>query len=179
MKLIFLYGPPAVGKLTVATILAEQTGYKLLHNHLLQNPITEIFPYENPANRLLVREFRLRILEEAVKCNIDLIATFGNAGNFAFSHIDDVIRIIESGGGEVILVQLTADRETLLARVENEFRKKHGKRLTKEKLEHMMNENPDLFETYPKLRHLKIDTSFLQPEQAVEKIQYYVNETNE
>jgi tRNA uridine 5-carbamoylmethylation protein Kti12 len=32
MKLIFLYGPPAVGKLTVAQELVTLTGYKLFHN---------------------------------------------------------------------------------------------------------------------------------------------------
>ncbi len=49
MKVIFLYGPPAVGKLTIAKVIAEKTGYKLLHNHLIVNPIAEIFPFENPA----------------------------------------------------------------------------------------------------------------------------------
>src|SRR6266581_7019289 len=96
MRLIFLYGPPAVGKLTIAKVLAEKTGYKLLHNHLLVNPITEVFPFENPANRLLVREFRLRIVEEAVKSNINLIATFGIAGNNPFNHIFDVVNTIET-----------------------------------------------------------------------------------
>ena len=36
MKHLFLYGAPAVGKLTVAKELADLTGYKLFHNHLPQ-----------------------------------------------------------------------------------------------------------------------------------------------
>ena len=35
MKLIFIYGLPATGKLTVAVELAAMTGYKLFHNHLV------------------------------------------------------------------------------------------------------------------------------------------------
>ncbi len=35
MKLVFIYGPPASGKLTVARELAALTGYKLFHNHLV------------------------------------------------------------------------------------------------------------------------------------------------
>jgi len=34
MKLVFIYGPPAVGKLTVANALAKVTGFKVFHNHL-------------------------------------------------------------------------------------------------------------------------------------------------
>src|SRR3712207_8263459 len=32
--LLFLHGPPAVGKLTVARRVAELTGWRLFHNHL-------------------------------------------------------------------------------------------------------------------------------------------------
>ena len=34
MKLIFIYGAPAAGKLTVANEIARQTGFKVFHNHL-------------------------------------------------------------------------------------------------------------------------------------------------
>lgn len=34
MKLMFIYGPPAAGKLTVAKALCAHTGFKLFHNHL-------------------------------------------------------------------------------------------------------------------------------------------------
>lgn len=35
MKLLFIYGPPASGKLTVAREPAALTGYRLFHNHLV------------------------------------------------------------------------------------------------------------------------------------------------
>ena len=173
MKLIFLYGAPAVGKLTIAKLLEQKIGYKMLHNHLIQNPITEVFPFENPANRLLVREFRLRIVEEAVKSDINLIATFGIAGNDPFSHIDDVIRTATSQGGEICLVHVTADKEIILERVENQSRKEHGKNLSKEKLENMLRDNPDMLAAYPKKEHLTINTRDVSPEEAVEKIRAY------
>jgi len=37
MKLLFIYGRPAVGKLTVARAVAERTGGRLFHNHLAVN----------------------------------------------------------------------------------------------------------------------------------------------
>jgi RNase adaptor protein for sRNA GlmZ degradation len=173
VKLFFLYGPPAVGKLTIAKILQQQTGYELLHNHLLQNPITEVFPFENPANHLLVREFRLRILEEAVKSDIDLIATFGIAGNDPFTHIADVIHTIETNNGEICLVHLSAEKEILLQRVEDPSRKEHGKNLSKEKLEEIMQQNPDMLDAYTKKEHMTIDTSKISPQEAAEKIRVY------
>lgn len=172
MKLIFFYGPPAVGKLTIAKILAQRTGYKLLHNHLIVNPIAEVFPFENPANRLLVREFRLRILEEAVKSNIDLIATFGIAGNNPFHHVMDVISTVESHGGEILLVHLTANEETILSRVADESRKFHAKNLSKEKLKEIL-ESDDIFNKFTKKEHLTIDATEISPEEATLEITKY------
>lgn len=173
MKLIFLYGPPAVGKLTIAKILEEKTGYKLLHNHLLVNPIAEVFPFENPANRLLTREFRLRIFEEAVKSDITLIATFGIAGNDPFAHITDIIYTVESHKGEICLVHLSADMDTLLQRVEDQFRKEHGKTLSKERLIEILNKNHDMLNKYSKKDHLSVNTAEIPPEEAAEKIIEY------
>ncbi len=48
MRLVFIYGPPGVGKLTVATALATLTGYRLCHNHLTVNLVTALFPPKPP-----------------------------------------------------------------------------------------------------------------------------------
>jgi hypothetical protein len=44
MRLVVLYGPPGVGKLTVGTALSELTGFKLFLNHLTVNLVTSVFP---------------------------------------------------------------------------------------------------------------------------------------
>lgn len=45
MKLIFLYGPPAAGKLTIARALAVITGFAVFHNHLVVDAVESIFPF--------------------------------------------------------------------------------------------------------------------------------------
>lgn len=54
MKLLFLYGPPAVGKFTVAKEWAALTGFKFLHNHLTIDLVTSVFePRSDPYFYLL------------------------------------------------------------------------------------------------------------------------------
>lgn len=65
MKLIFLYGPPAVGKLTVAKELAALTGFKLFHNHLTVDVATSIFEHGSEPYHRVLRKIRFSVLEEA------------------------------------------------------------------------------------------------------------------
>ena len=45
MQLIFLFGPPASGKLTVARELAALTGYRVFHNHLVVDALLAVFDF--------------------------------------------------------------------------------------------------------------------------------------
>jgi len=49
MRLVYLYGPPGVGKLTVARELVALTGLKLLHNHLTVNLVKMKLPSRLPS----------------------------------------------------------------------------------------------------------------------------------
>ena len=40
---VFIYGPIAVGKLTVAEILSKKLGYKMIHNHQVADFIDHLF----------------------------------------------------------------------------------------------------------------------------------------
>ena len=54
MKLMFLIGDTAVGKMTVGQELAKITDLHLFHNHMTIEPVIEIFGYlqRNAVNRL-------------------------------------------------------------------------------------------------------------------------------
>jgi shikimate kinase len=174
MKLIFLYGPPAVGKLTIGKELEKRLGYKLLHNHMIINLFDSLFPFHNHSRKTLTREFRLRIIEEAIANDLDLITTAGTAGSpTLFDYFTQLIELVESRGGQVFMVHLTADDETLVHRVESNFRREHGKHFGKEEMREMLEKYDILFAKHPYKDHLTIDTREMSPQKAAEKIIAY------
>ena len=45
VELIFIHGPPAVGKLTVGKALSAASGLPLFHNHLVVDAVLSVFPF--------------------------------------------------------------------------------------------------------------------------------------
>lgn len=43
MNLVIIFGPHAVGKMTVGQELAKLTGYKLFHNHMTIEVVAALF----------------------------------------------------------------------------------------------------------------------------------------
>src|SRR5438270_6300026 len=77
MNFVVIFGPPAVGKMTVGQELARLTGYKLFHNHVTIDLVSEYFEFGTPPFSRLVREFRARIIQEAAASEMaGLIFTF-------------------------------------------------------------------------------------------------------
>ena len=61
MKLLFLFGNAAVGKMTVGQELAQRTGLRLFHNHIIIEPVLEVFGFFQAA---AIRRLRDVIFEE-------------------------------------------------------------------------------------------------------------------
>ena len=80
MKLIVLYGPPAVGKLTIAKELSRRTGYKIFHNHLTIDLVESIFTWGTKDFNNLVSKYRLELIEAAAARNVNLVFTIVYAG---------------------------------------------------------------------------------------------------
>lgn len=110
MRLLILFGPPAVGKMTIGNLIEEQTDFKLFHNHMIMDGVMHIFGRNTPAEDRLSREFRSRVIEEAAVSDIDLIFTY--VWNFSRDqgkrNIDLYKQLYESHGGNVYFVELTA-----------------------------------------------------------------------
>jgi len=127
MKLIFIHGAPAVGKLTVARQLAGLNGFRLFHNHLAVDLLSSVFPFGSPPFVLLREQIWLSVFSEAAKNNVSVIFTFNPESTVNAGFIDDAVSAVESGRGQVYFVELTCSENELELRIENPSRKEFGK----------------------------------------------------
>ncbi|MFN2515046.1 MAG: shikimate kinase [Pyrinomonadaceae bacterium] len=127
MKLVFIYGAPAVGKLTVARELAELTGFRLFHNHLTVDLVGALFAFGSEPFVLLREQIWLSTFREAAKHNVSLIFTFNPEATVSERFIQDAVDVVEKSGGRVIFIELTCAQEELERRIEEPSRRKFGK----------------------------------------------------
>jgi hypothetical protein len=174
MKLLFLYGSPAVGKLTVANEIAARTKFKVFHNHLSIDAVLPVFDYGTKSFGKLITQIRFETIAEAAREGVDLIYTFCYAKGFDDSHIEKILRIVEDAGGEVCFVLLRADRAELDRRVTAESRKKTGKAKTVEMM-NFFHDTYDLFSPVPMRESLIIDNTNLSAADAARQIVAHYN----
>lgn len=118
MKFILIFGPQAVGKMTVGHELEKITPLKLFHNH---QTIELLHPYFGfgPEMWRLSDLFRKEIFEQMSQSNsagfmFTYVWGFDIPGDWEF--VEQNCNIFESKGHEVCFVELEADIDERLAR---------------------------------------------------------------
>lgn len=171
--LTYLYGPPAVGKLTIATPLAEVTGHRLFHNHLSVNAVRPIFDLGSAAFNRVIERLRIDVCATAMGEGTSLIFTNSSAwggadGRARFeSFAARMVDAVEENGGRVLLVQLTGDPDDLVGRVASSSRQGHAKLTDPARLGEIL----AAFDATPLPgTDLTIDTSAVTPDEAAETI---------
>jgi predicted kinase len=115
---VLIYGPPGAGKLTVARVLAQRYGLRVLDNHLSVDPALRLFDFGTPAFGDLVERIRVVLLDAAARAGLDVVSTFVYAHLVDDNHLANLIAASADAGARVTLVQLTASTETLETRVQ-------------------------------------------------------------
>jgi AAA domain len=123
--LVFIVGPPAVGKMAVGHELAQRTGLKLFHNHHSIDIVLRFFAFGTPPYKRLVGEFRRRIFEEVAASDLPgLIFTyvwaFDDPSDDAY--VESYAEIFRVRGGRVVFVELECTVAERLRRNVTEFR---------------------------------------------------------
>jgi hypothetical protein len=179
--LVFIVGPPAVGKMAVGMELERLTGMPLFHNHLTIDLVLRFFPFSSAPFRRLVGEFRTRICEEVADSELPgLIFTYVWAFDLPADRefVDHLAGIFQSRGAGVCYVELEAPLEERLRRNETELRlaekrpKRDLERSRRNLLEleegYRMNSAPLEF-PYPD-RYLRIDNTEIPPAEVARRI---------
>ncbi|MDX9855259.1 MAG: AAA family ATPase [Parcubacteria group bacterium] len=180
MKLILIFGPQAVGKMTVGHELEKTTGLKLFHNHMTIDLVNPFFDYGTEEGKRLVNLFREEIFKEVAKSDLEgIIFTFlwYFDAKKDWDYVDKICDIFRSKGGSVYFVELEAGMDERLERNKSSHRLEHKptKRDTKK------SEN-DLISSMEKHRmnskkgeikeknYIKIDNTSLSPEEVAKII---------
>lgn len=168
VNLLFLHGPPACGKLTVARAIEARVGWPVFHNHLVVDAVSALFPFGSPSFVRLREEFWLAAFETAAAEGRSFIFTFAPERTVSVGFPERAVAAVAARGGMVRFVALAASAEVIATRVEDEARGKHGKLKSRALLEDLSARG--VFDVAPLPAELTIDTGALSPTEAAERI---------
>ena len=183
MRLLFIFGAHAAGKMSVGQAVARKTPMKLFHNHMTIEPVIELFGAYNGA---VTERLRQVVFEEFVKTeNYGLIFTFIWAFDVPYDgeYVRKLAEMYRSAGAQVDYVELIAPQEVRLGRnrTENRLLHKPSKRdvalsearfLDAERRYRCVSEPGEIVERLmiaPE-SYLRIENEHLSPDEAAEMI---------
>ncbi|UPM53779.1 AAA family ATPase [Gottfriedia acidiceleris] len=180
MKFVLVFGPQAVGKMTVGHELEKITDLKLFHNHMTIDLVSKFFDYGTKEGSRLVNLFRKEIFEEVSKSDLyGIIFTYVWALDLKsdWDYIEKVCTIFESKGATTYFVELEAELDERLARNKTPHRLEH--KPTKRDIEWSENNLMKTIEKYrlnsiegeiQKENYLKINNTNMSAEEVAKLI---------
>jgi cytidylate kinase len=128
MKLVIIFGPPAVGKMTVGQELAKITNLKLFHNHMSLELVNNFFNFGTESFRRLDKVIRFEIFNELANSELKGVI-FTMVWDLDFKedeeYIERIVNIFEQRGAKTFYIELKADLKERLKRNKDEHRLKH------------------------------------------------------
>jgi chloramphenicol 3-O-phosphotransferase len=173
MKLVFIHGAPAVGKLSVARELATLTGFRLFHNHLTVDLVSSVFPFGSEPFVLLREQVWLSVFSEAAKNDVSVIFTFNPESTVRARFIEDAVSVVESAGGQIYFVELSCSQGELERRIEDPSRKEFGKLCSIEQYRALAASGAFSFRELPS--GLTLDTTNNSPSNTAALIEKYLS----
>ena len=168
MHLLFIYGSPACGKLTVAKEVARRNGYALFHNHLIVDALLAVFRFGSPEFVALREKFWIDTIQAAARSGRSLVFTFCPEPTVEAGFPQRLEALVEQAGGTVSFIRLEVSEEEqerrLVApsRIGGKLRRIEVLRFWRKDFEMAMAAMPD--------PALAIDTTDTTPEAAASQI---------
>ena len=126
-RLIFLFGPAASGKLTVAKELAALTGLSLFHNHLTVDLLLSLFPFGSAPFVAHRERIWLELMGAAVADGTSLIFTFNPERTVDPDFPRRLADVVQRAGGRVSFVQVRCTEAVVEQRMEAASRRQGRK----------------------------------------------------
>ncbi len=174
--MVFIYGPIAVGKFTVAKELQKVTGYKVLHNHSILDLASELYDKRDikwVSLRQLIKSNIVKFLSENGE---NFIMTHAYSNNYIFRNgvtnpgfVKKIEKIVSDAGGKFYPVYLTTSQSELLKRVSGESRKKQDKLSKVSELKTIL-QTEDIVTPVPFSNNLSIDNTKISPKKVAQMI---------
>jgi chloramphenicol 3-O-phosphotransferase len=127
MHCVFIHGPVASGKLTVATELQSLAGLPLHHNHFAVDTALSLFPFGSPGFVRLREQLWLSVFRAASAAAESFIFTFAPESSVRPELIDALVNTVAAVGGRVLFVELTCSEAEIERRVVAASRAQHRK----------------------------------------------------
>ena len=125
--LVFLYGPPAAGKFTIAQELSKRTGIPLFHNHAVVDIASGLFEFGSEDFVLLREDLWLRVFKQCAVAGKSLIFTFNPEQTVRPSLIDEIVDLFKQQGARTLFINLTCSNATCRKRLNEPSRQAFGK----------------------------------------------------
>lgn len=179
MKFILLFGPQAVGKMTVGQELEKRTALKLFHNHMTIELLEPYFSF-SPEMWRLSTMFRTEIFKAVADSHQEgLIFTYVWAFDQQedWDFVEQISEIFESKGATVYFVELEAHIGERLAR--NKSPNRMEQKPTKRNVEWTEHELRETFENHRLRSHegeiqrdhyIRINNTHLSAEEVAKTI---------
>ncbi len=181
MYFIIIFGPPAVGKMTVGLEIEKLTGIKLFHNHTTIEPVLKLFEFGSPPFNRLVSSFRDQIFNEVANSDLPgLIFTlvWDLDSEYDKQFVMESCAKFEQDNANISLVELSADLDERLIRnrLPDRLEAKPSKRnIEKSEINLMALENNHRLNSNGNninvpYKHISIDTTKLSASQTAQII---------
>ena len=130
MKLVFILGDAAVGKMTVGQELMKITDLRLFHNHMTIEPVIEIFGRYDGKTIAEMRDLIFRNFAASENYGMIFTMMMDFSMPSEWEYLEHIKQFFEPYGTEFYYVELIAPQEVRLRRnvTENRLRNKPSKR---------------------------------------------------
>lgn len=176
MKFVLIFGPMAVGKMTVGQELEKLTGLPLFHNHMSIELVHKFFEFDTPAFNRLTTMIRFEMFKEVAKSDLPgMIFTLVWALNLEedWKYVDKITAIFKKEGAKIFFVELEADLEERIRRNSHPHRifhkpsKKDIKRSEEIMLKQLAEHRFNTYEgEFTKPNYFRIDNTYLSEKET-------------